>query len=909
MGRGTRDTPGRAQLLADLERLQTENQRLKARLDEDEQTLAAIRTGDVDAIVVTGPEGERVFTLSGAETVYRLVFETMAEAALSVGADGRILFCNPRFAELVGEPMERLLGRRLTDWVSPGEREDFEALLRRCEWQPVRQRVVFRTADDTLKAVHLTGHALEQPGGSSLCLVATDLTELESSARHIQLLREHQRVLEARQAELRTARREAERAAAALAESEERLRFALESTRIGAWELDLADLSVQRSPQHDRIFGYDEPLPRWTYGIFLEHVLPEDRASMEANFREAHAALGEWNVEFRIRRADGEVRWLWASGRCRLDADGHPRRITGLTQDITERKRDEAWLRLTAQVFSTTLEGILITDRDRNIIEVNAAFTRITGYAREEVLGRNPRFMQSGRHDRDFYAAMWRAIRESGHWTGEIWNRRKDGGIYPELITISAIADERGEVTHYVSISSDITLLKEHEKRLEQIAHYDALTGIPNRMLLYDRIKQALGRTRREHKLLAVCYLDLDGFKPINDTLGHEAGDGVLIEVARRIGQVLRGGDTVARLGGDEFVVLMLGIESPVECRMGLDRLLQAIAQPIFIQGQQCGVTASIGATLYPSDNGDADTLLRHADQAMYLAKQSGKNRYHVFDPHQDERIRSHQERKARVEQGLLDREFELFYQPKVEMRSHRIAGVEALIRWRHPERGVLTPGEFLPAIQNSDLEIQIGEWVIDTALAQLAQWRGEGLDLDLSVNIAAAHLQSEGFADTLRQRLALHPALRPGQLQIEILETAALEDLPAAQSVIKDCVALGVGLALDDFGTGYSSLSYLRMIPADTLKIDQSFVRDMLVDKGDYSIVQGVIAMAHAFGRATVAEGVETQGHFLALEEMGCNVGQGYGIAGPMPPGELAQWCRGFAPGLSIPPQTGGMH
>ncbi|MGR8932869.1 MAG: putative bifunctional diguanylate cyclase/phosphodiesterase [Gammaproteobacteria bacterium] len=565
--------------------------------------------------------------------------------------------------------------------------------------------------------------------------------------------------------------------------------------------------------------------------------------------------------------------------------------LQGVFRDISERKQAEEKLRLTRRIYESTLEGIVVTDAACNIVDVNEAFTRITGYSREEVIGKNPRLLNSGRQDNAFYAALWQAIDTCGHWSGEMWNRRKDGGIYPEWITISAITNPQNQVTHYVGISSDITLLKQHEKQLEHIAHYDALTGIPNRVLLVDRMKQALAQTRREQKLLAVCYLDLDSFKPINDSYGHETGDQILITIAERIKRNLRGGDTVARLGGDEFVILLLGIENTDDCYLSFERLLHAIGQPISIKDMAYQVTASIGVTLYPTDDEDPDTLLRHADQAMYQAKQAGKNRYHVFDPHHDMRIKVNREMRERIEQGLEAGEFELFYQPKVVMAEGCVVGAEALIRWRHPEYGLLSPIEFLPIVENSALEIRLGEWVIETTLQHLENWREQGLEPEVSINLAAGHLLSPDFIDHLAAKLAQHPTLSARQLQIEILETAALADVGRVSEIMDACSALGIRFALDDFGTGYSSLAYLRKLPADTLKIDQSFVRDMLTDAGDFAIVKGIIALAKSFGRSTVAEGVETEAHFQTLLNMGCDIGQGYGIARPMPAAAFAAW------------------
>jgi len=587
---------------------------------------------------------------------------------------------------------------------------------------------------------------------------------------------------------------------------------------------------------------------------------------------------------------DGEkIIWVETYKTPIIDKGGNVLGTTGFARDITERIKSEERLRLTAKVFENTMEGITVTDKDNNILEVNDAFTKITGYPREEAVGKTPIILKSGVQDKDFYAAMWQAINATGHWRGDIWNRKKEG----EIFTISTIKDDKGKVTNYVGIFSDITLLKQHEKQLEHIAHYDALTGIPNRTLLADRLQQAIAFSKREKKLLAICYLDLDGFKAINDSMGHEAGDQVLIEISRRIKDTVREGDTVARMGGDEFVFLMTGLETPEECATSLDRLLEVVALPIYAGDKLFKLSASIGVSLYPHDDEDQDILLRHADQAMYTAKQSGRNRCYLYDPEHDQRTRTYREFIKHIQQGLVKNEFELFFQPKVDLRSGRPVGAEALIRWRHPQRGLLSPAEFLHAIEDTELDVEVGEWVVAAALDQLVEWQQTGLDLELSINISAFHMQSPKFTEKLKQKLSHYPGLPHDRLQIEILETAALKDFAAATRIINSCRNFGVGFALDDFGTGYSSLSYLSNLPVGTLKIDQSFIRDMLEDKGDFAIVQGIIALSNAFNLKTVAEGVETDKCFSALLDMGCETGQGYVIAHPMPAGDFLAWYK----------------
>ena len=565
--------------------------------------------------------------------------------------------------------------------------------------------------------------------------------------------------------------------------------------------------------------------------------------------------------------------------------------FSSFIRDITKRKQFEESLLVTASVFDSSQEAILITDANNVIIDVNPAFTQITGYSREEVVGENPKILSSGRQGKAFYAKMWQSLERDRTWRGEIWNRRKSGEIYAEQLSITSICDDHGEVLRHVAVFSDISHIKEHEAELSRAAHFDALTGIPNRVLLADRMKQAIAQTAREQNMMAVCYLDLDGFKPINDTWGHEAGDQVLIEVARRIENTIRGGDTVSRLGGDEFVVLLLGLEKGEECVATLERLLVAIAQPVTFKNKTSTVSASIGVSVYPLDDEDQDTLLRHADQSMYVAKQSGKNRFHIYDPALDQRARDQHEFLKSIRHALEHDQFELHYQPKVNLSTKELVGAEALIRWRHPERGLLPPAEFLHYIENSDLDIEIGEWVTATALAQMNHWRGAGLDIEISINISGYHMESLLFTERLQQQLAHYPDMPMHRLQIEVLETVALNDITIVRGIIEECRKFGVGFALDDFGTGYSSLSYLSSLPVDALKIDQSFVRDMLEDKGDMAIVQGIIALARAFDRQTVAEGVETKEHYKVLLDMGCELGQGYFIARPMPAGKLANW------------------
>ena len=603
-----------------------------------------------------------------------------------------------------------------------------------------------------------------------------------------------------------------------------------------------------------------------------------------------------FTMDKRYLRPDGSAVWIKMTIAPLISEYYVTPRHLCMIDDITGRKWADQKLHLAASVFTHASEGIMITDGCGNIVDVNAAFTRITSYSRAEVLGQNPRIFSSGRHDKEFCATMWRDFSDQGYWCGEVWNRRKNGEVYPVMQNISVLRDAKGGITQYVALLTDITATKEKEIALDHIAHYDTLTNLPNRALLADRLQQAMVRAERSLQPLAVIFLDLDGFKAINDSHGHGVGDQLLIALANRMKQALREGDTLSRSGGDEFVAILPDLGSTNDCDPTLSRLLAAAAEPVHIGYLLLQVSASIGVTFYPQDEEmDGDQLLRQADQSMYQAKLAGKNRYHVFDAAQGHSVRGFHDRVERIRQALNDREFVLYYQPKVNMRTGAVIGAEALIRWQHPEEGLLLPATFLPVIENHPLAAEIGEWVIESALTQIEIWKAAGLSIPVSVNIGSRQLQQVNFVDRLRALLCAHTDVKPFELSIEMLETSALQNLIRASHVIDECRKLGVLFALDDFGTGYSSLTYLKRLPVNQLKIDQSFVRDMLDDPEDLSILEGVLGLAIAFHREVIAEGVETTEHGMMLLQLGCDLAQGYGIERPMPASEfpacIAHW------------------
>ncbi len=710
--------------------------------------------------------------------------------------------------------------------------------------------------------------------------------------------------LEAKTEELENTNRQLQAELAGRCQAEESLRAseanlaaAQALARIGSWECDLASRVGAWSEEMYMLFGRDPALGPPPCADFRDWIHPLDRGQFELLHAQALAQEKKCQQEFRIVLAEADSRWVDCRCAVESDADGHPLRLTGTVQDITERKRTENKLKLAAKVFEHAGEGILIADAAGIIVEVNDTFTAITGYNREEAIGQSVTMLHSSAEDADFHAMRWLELNKQNIWHGEISSQRKSGETYAELNTITAVRDSNGNVEHYVSLFTDITPMKEYKQQLEHMVHFDHLTSLPNRVLLADRLLQGMLQSQRRSLSLAVIYLDLDGFKAVNDHHGHNIGDALLCEIAQRMKSILREGDTLARIGGDEFVIVLVDLVQPSDCELVLKRLLRAIDEPVAVGDVLLHVSASMGVTLHPQDGSDPDLLLRHADQAMYLAKQAGKNCYHYFDVAQDAAEKNLRENRDHIRHALVRREFVLFYQPKVNMRTGEMIGAEALIRWQHPDRGLLPPIAFLPMIENHPISVDIGEWVIDEALTQMAAWRTKGLDIAVSVNVGALQLQRSDFMDTLTRLLAAHPDVPPERLELEILETNALEDVVQVSAIMLACQAINIRFALDDFGTGYSSLTYLRRLPAELLKIDLSFVRNMLKDSEDRSIVEAVIGLAMAFNRGVIAEGVETEDHGNCLLGLGCELGQGYGIARPMPAAELPAWVATWRP------------
>jgi len=569
--------------------------------------------------------------------------------------------------------------------------------------------------------------------------------------------------------------------------------------------------------------------------------------------------------------------------------------------EINDRIQAEQQLIIYRQAVESALEGISITDAGGQVIVVNRAFTEITGYQPEEVIGRDTRLLKSDRHDPSFYRQIWATLRSTGRWTGEIWNRRKNGEIFPEILSISAICDDNGRVSQYVAVFHDITEMKRQEERIKHQAYHDALTGLPNRLLAKDRIEVSLAHVKRGGTKLAVLFLDLDNFKNVNDSLGHDWGDRLLLQVANRLVAQVREEDTVARLGGDEFLILVAAIGSEVMAVDLCHRLLQSFASPFNVDDTDLFITASIGVAFFPEDGRDAGALTKNADIAMYQAKSRGKNRYHLFTPDLSDRISSRQQMEGNLRQAVLNREFTVFFQPKIDPVQGIITGAEALVRWQQQDGSLVSPADFIPLAEETGLIIPLGEQVLEISCAMIRQLNQLGYaELSVAVNLSPLQFGQKDLVEQILATLARHGV--PGnRLELEITETTMMTNLTQTVDTLNQLVSAGIVISIDDFGTGYSSLSYLKRFPIKTLKIDRSFIRDMISDPSDAQLVETIILMAHNLGIGVVAEGVESREQLDWLKSRGCEQIQGFYYSRPLPAAAFFTYLQEAGASLSL--------
>jgi len=645
----------------------------------------------------------------------------------------------------------------------------------------------------------------------------------------------------------------------------------------------------------EELFGYAQSE---LLGRPLETLLPERFQKEHVNQRRQYLReprqhrIGFGEVLLARRRDGSEVP---------VDIHLVPLRTESGTQivadirDLSEQREAMERVRLLTNFFDSSYEGIVITDADATILDVNPHHERVTGYARAEVLGKNPRMMKSNVHDAEFYRRMWRSLLAEGRWQGEVWDRKKNGELYAKWLTVSAVRNERGRTTHYVGVFSDITAVKQNELRLEYMAHYDPLTELPNRVLFRDRCERALTQARLMQRKVGLLFFDLDGFKHINDTLGHRAGDKLLRQIALRLKDALRIEDTVARLGGDEFIIVLPELTEADEAARVADKLLAVVAEPYLIDERELFVTASIGISLFPDDDETVDKLLQNADLAMYTAKGQGKNARAFYSAQMTVLSQKRLETENLMRRALERDEFFLVFQPQAALADGAVVGAEVLVRWQHPKRGLVEPDAFIQLAEETGLIVPIGEWVLHKAAEQLRAWRAAGRSVDLAVNLSPRQFRQPHLVERVADIVG-RTGLRPRDLKLEITESVLMEDVAETRRIMNDLTARGFRLAIDDFGTGFSSLAYLKHLPLHSLKIDKSFVSGLPDQAPDVAIVRSIVTLAKALSLEVVAEGIERPAQRQFLAGLGCDRAQGFLVGEPMSAEEFARRFFGGA-------------
>ena len=660
---------------------------------------------------------------------------------------------------------------------------------------------------------------------------------------------------------------------------------------VGIWEWSILANKLMWSEEMFNIIGLNPKQVEASYEGFINCLHPDDRDFVLNAMNEAVVYGKSYNLEHRVVRPDGEERCVLDRGDVFRNEIGEPEYMVGTVLDVTDQKFAESEFRLADNVFNHTSEAILITDNKNRILRVNHAFTDITGYSYEEVLGKTPKeILNSGRHSKQYYESMWSSINTLGVWEGEIWDRRKDGEIFPCWHNISAIKDNAGKVIQYTSIFSDITDKKVAEEHIRHLAEYDQLTSLPNRVLFNDRLKQAIHRANRSQNHVALMFIDLDRFKSVNDSLGHQAGDQLLREVGRRLTLCVREEDTVARLGGDEFTIILENLKQPEDAALVATKILAALADEIELNNQKVFVGGSIGISTYPDDGSDAETIIKHSDMAMYQAKANGKNQYHFYTNDMAEVVDESFRIENSLRHALENNEFEVYYQPQINGVQNSLVGAEALIRWNDPQKGLVLPAEFIPLAEETGLIGILGKWVIREVCKQAKIWHEAGnLPIRLSVNVSGYQIMQSGFVDSVIKILN-ETELDPQYLELEITESFVMEHPARGAEAVNKLRQHGVSIAIDDFGTGYSSLSYLKQLPINRLKIDRSFVNDVPGDKDDEAIVAAIISIADSLGLSVIAEGVESQEQVNFLCKKSCTEMQGFFFAKPLKADEFVK-------------------
>jgi diguanylate cyclase (GGDEF)-like protein/PAS domain S-box-containing protein len=866
--------------------LQIENAALRRQLAQADDTVRAIRAGEVDALFVASASGQRLFPLDGADRAYRQLVEEMGEGALTLSSAGVVLYANQRFAEMLGRRLPRVVGSHIGTWVAPEGQDSLATLFAAGTYSKRTAEVDLLALGGARVPTFLSASRLVVDGlPDAVCMVATDLSwrrrsEAEAQAREALLS-----VIEQQRA------------------TEESLRISMSTLRLHDSALGAISQGVviaDRQGHTTYANGACEDISGYTAAEMAGRTTallqgPGTSAAVAGSLRAAIRDALPFHGELLNYRKDGTPFRNELSVTPVFGADGTPTHFVGVMRDVTARWEADAQLLLAAKVFEQSSEGFMITDAEGHIVKVNPAFTTICGYSEAEALGQNPRMLGSGRHDAAFFHALWAEIHSQGRWQGEVWNRRKDGQIYPQWLSIGRVADGTGRTTHYIASFSDITQRKEAEDSIRRLAHYDALTGLPNRALLQDRALHALKLAHRSGEPLALMFIDLDHFKNVNDSLGHAIGDRLLEGLAARFTATLRDQDTLSRMGGDEFVLLLPGTDATGAAHVA-QKLLLATRQPFQIDHHELTITPSIGIAVYPLDGDDFGALAKCADAAMYRAKQGGRNTFCFYTTE----IQAQSARVLLLENGLrraVERDqLQLHYQPQRSLRDGSIVGAEALLRWHHPELGWVPPSEFIPIAESSGLIVAIGEWVMRTALWQMKAWLDDGMaPMTLAVNLSTVQFRQQKLPDMV-SRLLEETGVAPETLELELTESVASDDPAGAVEVMNRLRECGVRMSIDDFGTGYSSLSYLKRFKVYKLKIDRSFICSLTDAPEDQAIVTAIISLAGILGLRTIAEGVETLAQMELLRSKGCDEMQGYLFSPPLPPPQFRAFVAAAA-------------
>jgi diguanylate cyclase (GGDEF)-like protein/PAS domain S-box-containing protein len=804
--------------------------------------------------------------LRASEQRYRLLAEQSDDIIARIGADGRYLDVSPSVTRIAGFLPDELIGHPFTEFIHPDDVATVRA---------AHQRALNSAASGavTYRAQHSHGHYLwfETTGKAVRSADNGEVVEIVCNSRDITLRMAVEDELH--EAELATVIQESEERAQH--RNTRHLHQLVEVTQGKLWETDATGRSVYVSPSVRQLLGYT---PEEILGKTPFELMPAEEAKRVAAITlpliEARKPIRL--VENINLAKDGRQVVLETSAVPLFDPGGNFRGYHGIDRDITERIEAHKMLGLAKHILEQLPEGVLITDADNRIISVNAAFTRNTGYSADEVLGQSPRVLASGRHDAAFYQAMWRELVASGQWQGEVWNRRKNGDIYLEWVRVTAIRDAQGQVSNYVGIYADVVTQEHVRKRLHNLAYYDPLTELPNRELFQDRLATAMAHARREGTHIALLFFDLDRFKGINDSLGHQVGDGLLRGVAERLHTVVRESDTIARLGGDEFTLILSDITDPSEAGAIAQKVLDVFTTPFLVERHELSITASIGIALFPDDGQTAECLVKSADIAMYRAKEVGRNGYEFYDAQMSSRFAERLALEHDLRHAIEGDQFMLYYQPQLALQQQRVIGMEAVLRWNHPDRGLLLPEQFMPTAEESGLILPLGNWALRAACRQARRWIDAGFaDFRIAVNVSAAQLRSLGFVDAVTETLQ-QMECSPQCLELELTERALLDNQAQLTVILEQLAGLGIGIVIDNFGTGFSSISHLAHLPIDKVKIDPSFVADAPNDPAAEAITAAIIAMGRHLGFQVIAEGVETGAQLDLLQRLACNTAQG---------------------------------